>query len=378
MKAPTSKCFRAADRLGQHPVGHVADQHVLERQLALAGELALERRRDEDVLLLERDERLGPGRARPRSASGPSEPSQNVRPTTAACCTSRRSNGSSESRRAASTRLHGVGQLGGARCCPPRRSGGPSPRRTAGCRPTRSTTAAAPPRRRPAAARHQLAAPPSLSGSRNSCVAERRPPPQLGPPVEQLVARQADEHQRRAHPLRQVLDRVEHAVVGPVDVLEGDHERLPARPSPRCPQRSAEKNASRRRSGSSPVGTQLGRHLDAEQPADQRGLALGLLADRLALACRTGRPTYARSLPQASSAESVSTIAALLAQHLAERPEDDARCRRAGSGRCARSASDRLLAQSWRSNSRSRRDLPTPASPTTVTRCGARSRTTRS
>ena len=57
MKLPTSKCFAAADRLGQHPVGHVADQHVLERQLALAGQ-PHRRRRDEDVLLLERAERL--------------------------------------------------------------------------------------------------------------------------------------------------------------------------------------------------------------------------------------------------------------------------------------------------------------------------------
>jgi hypothetical protein len=44
--------------------------------------------------------------------------------------------------------------------------------------------------------------------------------------LEQLVARQAQQQQRPAHPLCQVLDQVEHAVVGPVDVLEGEHERL--------------------------------------------------------------------------------------------------------------------------------------------------------
>ena len=45
-----------AHGLGQHPVGHVADQHVLEGELALAGEPALGAG-GEDVLLLEHGER---------------------------------------------------------------------------------------------------------------------------------------------------------------------------------------------------------------------------------------------------------------------------------------------------------------------------------
>src|ERR671924_2420682 len=59
-------------RLGQHPVGDVADQHVLERQLTLPGEPRA-RSRNEDVLLLEAAERatqvpaLRPGELRERA-----------------------------------------------------------------------------------------------------------------------------------------------------------------------------------------------------------------------------------------------------------------------------------------------------------------------
>ncbi len=45
------------DRLGQHPVGHVADEHVLERQLRLTRQAAA-LTGHHDVLLLERGERL--------------------------------------------------------------------------------------------------------------------------------------------------------------------------------------------------------------------------------------------------------------------------------------------------------------------------------
>ena len=44
--------------------------------------------------------------------------------------------------------------------------------------------------------------------------------------VEQLVARQADDQHRASHPARQVLDQVEHPLVGPVDVLDGEDHRL--------------------------------------------------------------------------------------------------------------------------------------------------------
>jgi hypothetical protein len=46
-----------AHRLGQHPVGHVADQHVLERELGLARQTTALAGHD-DVLLLQRGERV--------------------------------------------------------------------------------------------------------------------------------------------------------------------------------------------------------------------------------------------------------------------------------------------------------------------------------
>ena len=54
-----------------------------------------------------------------------------------------------------------------------------------------------------------------------------RPPPQPGTDVEQLRPREADDQQRAlAHPLRQVVDQLEQRLLGPVDVLEDEHERL--------------------------------------------------------------------------------------------------------------------------------------------------------
>src|SRR5205085_6586837 len=48
-----------------------------------------------------------------------------------------------------------------------------------------------------------------------------------GADVEELRAREAEDEDRRvAHPGGQVLDEVEERVLGPVDVLEDEHERL--------------------------------------------------------------------------------------------------------------------------------------------------------
>ena len=89
------------------------------------------------------------------------------------------------------------------------------------------------------------------------------------------------------------------------------------------PMRSAEKNDSRRRSGSRSVGHQLRRHLDAEQPADQRGLALaGLVEPLVAVAEQVGH--VARELPPRLLGGVRVHDPALGAQHLAERPEHDA------------------------------------------------------
>ena len=56
----------------------------------------------------------------------------------------------------------------------------------------------------------------------------RRVPPAATPgrpALEQLVASQADDQHRAPPPAGQVLDQVEHALVGPVDVLDRDHDR---------------------------------------------------------------------------------------------------------------------------------------------------------
>ena len=47
-----------------------------------------------------------------------------------------------------------------------------------------------------------------------------------GTDVEQVGAREAEDEQRRPHPVGEVLDEVEHRLFGPVDVLEEEDERL--------------------------------------------------------------------------------------------------------------------------------------------------------
>ena len=65
------------------------------------------------------------------------------------------------------------------------------------------------------------------SGSSSIEVARTRPPPQPGADVEQLRPGERDHEQRRlAHPRHQVLDQLEQRLLGPVDVLEDEHERL--------------------------------------------------------------------------------------------------------------------------------------------------------
>ena len=171
-----------AHGLGQHAVGHVADQHVLEAELTLPLHVALAGRH-EDLLLLQRGERAAKVLALGVGERG-SAPSGKVLPTTAACCTSRRSNSRSESSRAASTPCTVSGRADPRR--PPRRSGAPFPRRTAGCRPSaRPRPSRA--RSRPAAARPPARA---LRGAEQleHELGGRAAPAAARPPVEQLVA----------------------------------------------------------------------------------------------------------------------------------------------------------------------------------------------
>ena len=66
----------------------------------------------------------------------------------------------------------------------------------------------------------------SESGESESVSRVRLAAAPAGPPLEQLRARRADDEQRHAAgPVDEVVDEVEQAVVGPVEVLEDEHER---------------------------------------------------------------------------------------------------------------------------------------------------------
>src|SRR5581483_71061 len=47
-----------------------------------------------------------------------------------------------------------------------------------------------------------------------------------GMDVEELCARKAEQEQRRAHPVGEMLDQLEERLLGPVDVLECEDDRL--------------------------------------------------------------------------------------------------------------------------------------------------------
>ena len=304
--------------LGQHPVGHVADQDVLERQLALAGQPALGAG-GEDVLLLQRDERLlqlarvglGQRRQRPFPERAPDdggllddaslERLQRVEPG--------RQDG-----------LNGVGQLGLAHAA---LLGDPA-RHLLG--EQRVAARALDQRRKHGLARRQqrrdqLLGLPGAQRVEHQLRGRAAAAAPARAPVEQLVARQADQQQRRAHPLGEVLDRVEHSVVGPVDVLEGDHHRLArGHRLDSGSQRGEERLA--QALGVLAGRGQLARDLEADQPADQGGLALGLLLHVCALAAEQVERVLAQLAPRLLGGVGVDD-AALLAQHLAQRPEHD-------------------------------------------------------
>ena len=89
-------------------------------------------------------------------------------------------------------------------------------------------------------------------------------------------------------------------------------------------------------------GHELRRHLDSEQPADQRGLALARLAELVPVAEQPGH--VGRELPPCLLGRVGVHDPALGAQHLAESPEHDARAvREAAPG--AHRGRDRVLAE---------------------------------
>ena len=206
MKRATSKCFWRAHRLGQHLVGDVADQRVLERKLAARppSRAAVAARRG------------GPSRAAPRSAAAgrrprrrataASAPSQKVAPDHRGV----REQAPLERLERVQPRreqpLHGGRQLGRARAvllCQ-------AAHHLLGEQRVAARRARRPPRPRrrrrlahAAAARRSARASRSRRAGRGTASSQsRRTPPQPLAALEQLVAREADLQHRRAQPLR--------------------------------------------------------------------------------------------------------------------------------------------------------------------------------
>ena len=231
----------------------------------------------EDVLLLERAQRLGRGRG-PRSPASARE-----RPLPERAADDRRVlheaalEGLERVEPRREQRLHGVRQLAGVAVAPPRRGAAPSPRRTAGCRRS-ARRPLRPARRSPslpassdAISSRGLAR--ASSGSRKIEVASRRPPPQLGAALEQLVARQADDAAAgaRTHCAR---CSIRSSMPSSAQWMSSNASTSGAARAERldAPARTAAKNASRTRCGSSAVGREPRRGASMpEQAADQRG-----------------------------------------------------------------------------------------------------------
>ena len=73
------------------------------------------------------------------------------------------------------------------------------------------------------------------SGSRCSVTASARPPPQPGPLVQEVLARDAQREQRHVLDAQDgLVDQVEHRRLRGVEVLEDQDERAPPRPGPRA------------------------------------------------------------------------------------------------------------------------------------------------
>ena len=294
MNAPTSACLRRADRLRQGRVGDVADQHVLERVLALAGQPAARGRAPRD----------------PWPAAS--------RASTAGRCSARRRRPPSPPRRSA--RPPRPTASPGARCAGASRAGprapsAPSPAAPRSPRTPSSTirltissaNSGLPPERlatspvssarvgRPLAEQGgdqfvRLIAPERVEGERG------RVHPPAAParaPVEQLVARHADEQRRAAPPARQVLDQVEHPLVGPVDVLDREDHRLATARGVDQRAHGGEQALAHllRVLGLGAVEPRAGGGLDPERPAERRREPLRRL---LGLSCRRRGPRSRR------------------------------------------------------------------------------------
>ena len=170
--------LRAADRLGQHPVGDVADQHVLERVLAArprAGCPSTARRGPSPGATSARRSGRSPRRVPRRRASPPR--TCDPRPPPAGRAGARAARASRAAPRAGPAPCRAARR---PRTSRPRPAAAPSPRRRTGCRPR-----ASPPRSAAfsasapcgSSAVTSLRVSSGLSGSRKIDVAPRRPPP---------------------------------------------------------------------------------------------------------------------------------------------------------------------------------------------------------
>ena len=165
-------------------------------------------------------------------------PGQKTLPTTDASCSSAFSSGASASRRAAIDALHRLGQRQLVAPSPrSRRACARTPPRRAGCRPRAQQRLL---RRRRRARRGRGARASSRRSRRRraapseSVSALRLPPPQPGRRSSssgRAVPTTSSGTSRR--PVGELVDEVEQAVVGPVQILEDEHERAAARRAPR-------------------------------------------------------------------------------------------------------------------------------------------------
>ncbi len=228
-----------------------------------------------------------------------------MRPITAACWTSRRSKGSSASSRAASTACTVSGSS--ALC----RSPSSAIRRAissanSGLPPERSTTAAdtVAPAGSSAPTSDSVSA--GLSGSSIRRVAEPRPPPQLGrrsnssSRARQTIISGARTHWARCSIASSMPSSAQW--MSSKASTSGLREAIASMPA-----RRAAKNDSRRRSGSSPTGTSSGGTSSPIRRAI-RAVLRSASSRIAALVAPNSSSVYSRSLPQASSAESLSTI----------------------------------------------------------------------
>ena len=119
--------------------------------------------------------------------------------------------------------------------------------------------------------------------------------------LEQLVARQADDQDRAANPAGQVLDQVEHSLVGPVDVLDREDQRAAPRLAPRRASGRRRRARSRICCGSSrraarSFRSRLGGRLDPERPGDasprcaRRARSVSSLSTSSSIPCEQLRP----------------------------------------------------------------------------------------